>query len=296
MYTGSIDYTVCSTDPSRYSRINCNLTAPVTRFSAMTVTCLTANCNIMVLSKDDYLTINDVKITLDQDYSNLNGNTLARVLNDLLDPVINVVVDSANRLVFGSSQEFVINDMSYNTKLITGFYNTSLPIKSHYNEAYDSRSEDLKIESVDNQLMKYLINAESVGFMLSTPILYLVSNVGMQSYRNIKSMNDDDKRDPSGSGKPDDLCGAKIVMRLNNSFSANYPITVNNADFTTTLCSNDLSSLEFRLVDAYMHEIKLLSPMYLSITVRAVEEEMIPSSFELMYSRRELSEANGINR
>ena len=254
MYSGSIDYTVCSTDPSRYSRINCNLTAPVTKNSALTVTCLTANCNIMILDRDDYITFNEDLVHFDDDYSNLNGDTLAAKLNDLLEPTIKAYTDEAGRLTFVSSKEFMLNDMSYNTKLITGFYDSTLPNRS----------------SIDDSSGSFMIKAQSVGFMISTPVLYLISNVGMQSYRNMN----------------EDLCGAKIVMRLNNSFTASYPIIVNNADFETILPSNDLSSLEFRLVDAYMHEIHLLSPMYLSIHIRAVDEERIPSAFELMYGRQ----------
>ena len=58
MLRTSLDYTVCSTDPNHYNRINCNLPAPVTRYCSLTVTCLTANCDIVVLNEDDYITIN----------------------------------------------------------------------------------------------------------------------------------------------------------------------------------------------------------------------------------------------
>lgn len=252
MYSSSIDYTVCSTDPTRYNRINCNLTAPVTKFSAMTVTCLTTNCNIMVLSESDFIEINNAKTYFNTDYSNLNPDTLAVILNDLLEPTITCSTDESRRLMLTSSKQFVLNDLSYNSKLITGFYNTELPITANYDEKID----------------RYIIKAASVGFMLSTPVLYLISNVGMQSYRNLDR---------------DDLCGAKIVMRVNNSFQDNYPIIINNADFTTELPSNDLSSLEFTLVDAYMHEIKLLSPMYLAINVRGVPDEEIIGEFESVY-------------
>ena len=94
----------------------------------------------------------------------------------------------------------------------------------------------------------------------------------MQSYRN---MNEND------------LSGAKIVMRLNNSFMASSPIMVNNADFETILLSNDLSCLEFTLVDAYMHEIKLLSPMYLSIHIRAIEDQEIETFASMIDQRSE---------
>ena len=241
MYSGQLDYTVCSTDPKRYSRINCNLTAPITQYSAMTVTCLTANCNILVLNQSDYLMINDVKYSLGEDYTNLNLDTFAALMKDVLDPKLSSTLDNAERLVFTSDHPFTINYMTYNMELISGFYNTTFPIVAKFDES----------------LEKYVVKGESVGFTMSTPVLYLISNVGMQSYRN---MNEND------------LSGAKIVMRLNNSFMASSPIIVNNAEFEVILLSNDLSCLEFTLVDAYMHEVKLLSPMYLSIHVRAIED------------------------
>ena len=137
----------------------------------------------------------------------------------------------------------------YNYTLLTGFYNTSFPVYADYRE-------DI-----------YFIKANSVEFNLSTPVLYLLSNVGSISYRNVNES---------------ELSGSKIVMRINNSFSANYPIIVNNSEFETTLLSNDLSCLELTLVDAYMKEIKLLSPMYLSINVKAIpDEDIIPLIDEL---------------
>ena len=76
-------------------------------------------------------------------------------------------------------------------------------------------------------------------------------------------------------------------MRLNNAFSANMPIVVNNADFIFTVPYNDLSCLEFTLVDAYQHEIKLLSPMYITINVRSVpDEEITPAIFQEMQQQK----------
>ena len=145
--------------------------------------------------------------------------------------------------------------MTYNFSILTGFYNTKFPIHADYREDADEPTGGV-----------YYITANSTGFTLSTPILYLLSNVGFQSYRNI---NDDD------------IVGSRIVMRLNNAFSANMPIVVNNADFIFTVPSNDLSMLEFTLVDAYQHEVKLLSPMYITINVSAVpDEEITPAIFQ----------------
>jgi hypothetical protein len=53
-------------------------------------------------------------------------------------------------------------------------------------------------------------------------------------------------------------------MRIDNSFSANFPIISNNAEFSTLVTSNSLSDVWFQLVDANMKPIKLLSPMYIS--------------------------------
>ena len=249
MLKNSLDYTVCSTDCEHYNRINCNLTAPITRYASMTVTCLTANCDIVVLNEDDYITINGKRYSLKIDYCNLNVETLAALLNNLFkqnELTLEVRIDESQRFIISDSKSFVLNSMTYNYTLITGFYNTSFPVYADYKDETDV----------------YFIKANSVGFNLSTPVLYLLSNVGSISYRNVNES---------------ELSGSKIVMRINNSFSANYPIIVNNSEFETTLLSNDLSCLELTLVDAYMKEIKLLSPMYLSINVKAIpDEEIIP--------------------
>ena len=244
MLRTSLDYTVCSTDPNHYNRINCNLPAPVTRYCSLTVTCLTANCDIVVLNEDDYITINGKRYSLKSDYSNLNSETLASLLNTVFSQNklnINVSIDNARRFVFVSGQSFTINTMTYNFQLMTGFYNASFPVYSDYDEEID-----------------YFIKANSSGFNLSTPVLYLLSNIGTLSYRNVNES---------------ELSGSKIVMRINNSFSASYPIIVNNSEFDVIIPSNDLSALELTLVDAYLHETKLLSPMYLSINVKAIPDE-----------------------
>lgn len=255
MFNETIDYTVYSTDVNHYNRIKCSLMSPITKYSTMIVTCFTANCDIVVLNKDDYIMINKEKYSLETDYTNLNKETLSGLLNELfgensdLETVINTKVDEAGRFVFSSHSNFTINDMTYNFKLIMGFYNTTFPITSDF---YDEEENE------------YSIRSNSSGFNLLTPILYLTSNIAMQSYRNINAH---------------EVTGAKIVMRLDNSFSPGYPIVVNNADFETTIPSNDLSALELTLLDANMKEVQLLSPMYLSIHVRALPDEQIPEIF-----------------
>ena len=61
-------------------------------------------------------------------------------------------------------------------------------------------------------------------------------------------------------------------MRINNAFSANFPIVDGNSDFETVIKSNDLSFVEFYLVDANLHEINLLCPLYLTIHVQPLPD------------------------
>ena len=60
-------------------------------------------------------------------------------------------------------------------------------------------------------------------------------------------------------------------MRVNNSFSPNYPIIAGNNDFVSIVPCNDLSQAEFKLVDANLQEIHLLTPLYLTIRVEGIE-------------------------
>ena len=144
MFTNSIDYTVCSTDPQHYNRINCNLTAPITKYSAMLVSSLTTNCCIVVLNTDDYIEINDVKYSFGCDYSNLNVGTFTGLLKNLLEangPKINSETslltaenDYCDRLIITFNKPFKISEMTYNFKLMTGFFNMDLPLESTFNE------------------------------------------------------------------------------------------------------------------------------------------------------------------
>jgi hypothetical protein len=174
----------------------------------------------------------------------MNAISLAEVLQDLLqERALELEVTNSNRLLFKKlDREFSITDMSYNMKQITGFFNTEFPLKS------DSG----------------VILAPSIGFHLSTPILYLISNLGSRCFVH-KARTSSDNR---------------VVMRLTNSFSANFPIISNNAEFSTMVNSNSLSDVWFQLVDANMRPIKLLSPMYISATGDGYDAVSIVSNIE----------------
>lgn len=267
MFNGSLDYTICSTDPDNYNRIACNLISPITKYASFIVTSLTANFDIIVLNKDDYITYQDcdedewieMKISIKDEYKAMDKESALSALrleicpefedtiesgDNTLYETENITKDLAGRYVMKRRHKWRIVDMSYNIRLMTGFYNTSFPIESIYDEESD----------------KHIITANSNGFSMSTPILYLISNVGIQSYKTVSDT---------------DICGAKIVMRVNNSYIVDTPISIPNGDFRSTILSNDLSMLTFMLVDANLHEIRLLSPIYITIHVDAVEDEQI---------------------
>ncbi len=102
-----------------------------------------------------------------------------------------------------------------------------------------------------------------MGAYLSTPVLYLASNIGYNSFKNV-----------TDTGY---LTSMRILMKLNNSYSAYYPIYATNGDFIARVNSSDLSNTQFILIDANYKEITLLNPMYLTITVEPIEDaEVIP--------------------
>jgi len=271
MYNTEIDYTVTSTDEQHYNRIDVCLQPPPTRTSKMIVTSLTTNCNIITLSTDDYITINKHKYCFTADYTDLNSQSFRILLNKVIsDSGVETSVDEAGRFVFKSSLMFKINNCSYNVLLMTGLYSTAFPLRSE-TKIYESTSEN------ESKTTSYTYTAKSTGYYLLTPILYLVSNLGNQSYRPIGRTSLTEKSEYNS------MSSSKIVLRINNSFSANYPIVVNNGEFATVICSNDLSHLEFTLVDANMREVNLLNPIYVTIKVAPIADEFLwPLDTELI--------------
>lgn len=243
MFTPLIDYTISSYDHTHYNRIDVNLPSPPTKKVQMVVTSLTTKCSIVVIEPDDFIQINGKKYLFNYMYTDINAESFKVLLNTAIkDSNVSAYIDYAGRLIFGSSEQFTINSASYNIIQLCGLYNQSLPLYGEY--------------MTDE---KYYVIAQSIGNYLSTPVLYLVSNVGKSSFRNLY----------------DSINISKIVLRINNSFSANYPIIVSNADFEVDLESSDLSNIQLTLVDANMHEIHLLNPIYITIAVKIIPNVML---------------------
>ena len=193
-----------SVDENNYSRISITIPPLHSRYTAVRCDGFTANCNIRVLNNRDYLMmmIGGVPATVFfEDYTNLNAETFAELLNTKLNDLGVVVgVDECNRLYMVSGSIFWFNDISYNLKLLLGLY----CVKDE-----DIRAQKVMAEQISEELFKLQI--KSVGMYLSTPVLNLVSNIGNPSLRN----------------NSDDVCNIQscnTILRINNSFSPSMPI------------------------------------------------------------------------
>ena len=240
----TLDYTICSTDYLHNNRIYTNLTAPHTEYCKMTITSLTTMANFVILDTTDYFVINGIKFCIDNDYSDVSTASLTEYLNTLIDDTIDntseltFYYDSCSRIYITSKHEFVLSDCSYNLKLLLGLVNVELPLAS-----------------VQKPGIYYLLFPD-VGMYLSTPVLYLASNLGSNSYKNTSNS----------------FTSMRILMRITNSFYAKQPINNPNGDYTTTVRCTDLSDARFTLIDANYHEVKLLSPMYLTVNIEAIPD------------------------
>ena len=244
-------FTERSDNPDNYGVIHANLKTPFTQYSTLTIDSLTTNACFEVLNESDYIIFeetneeeetNQITIKPNEKYSDLNSSSVSTMINDLLNvnaSAIRTVTDNTNRIVFKNQYPFQIIDCSYNMRLILGLYDQTFPIES--------------VQTIEEAQTINIIQCLSVGCYLSTAILYLIANIGDKCFINGKS------------GR----VGKRILMRINNSYSANFPVIANNAEFSTYALSNDFSDITFQLVDGNLKPIKLLSPMYLTGSLTA---------------------------
>ena len=240
----TIDYTISSVDYEHNNRIYTNITAPHTEYCKMTITSLTTMANFVVLDTSDYIVINNKRYSVNNDYSDVNTASLVDYLNELIDTDgLEAYYDSCSRVYFTSpnTNKISIDECSYNLRLMLGLVNVELPLQTESGT----------------------LLCPDVGLFLSTPVLYLACNLGSNSYRT--------------AGKS--FTSMRILMRLTNSFFAKQPIVNVNGDFTTTVKCSDLSDVRFTLIDANYHEVKLLTPMYLTVQIESIpDSESDPAS------------------
>ena len=246
-----------STDPTKYYKID--LSSPIVYANQQVqfcVTTFTTNCNILVLTTDDYLKIeiegNNWKKTkiikfLDN-YTTLDSETFTLLFNDLIIEQFAIDTDEQLKLekftvelttpellrinheCSETKTKFRITEMSYNLKLLCGAYGMKFPIEP-----------ELSNEQTE------MLTFSSTGFYLSTPIWYIIGRTGTMNFSN------------EGSGN--------VVMKIPNNFVSKFPIVYANMDFITMCNSTDLTNMTFELTDSNYVPIKILNPVYLSINV-----------------------------
>ena len=240
-----------SVDEDNYSRISVTI-PPLSgcKYTAVRCDSFTANCNIRVLNSRDYLmmTVGDKPLTIYfEDWSNLNVETFSELLNSKLKPYgVECKIDNCNRYYFECAEEFVFNDMTYNVKLLLGLY-------SKRDE--EIRSEKLRSELAENS--RYRFSVKSVGMFMSTPVLNLVSNISDPTLRN-------------STYDIANIQSCNSILRINNSFSSNVPIIAGGDGTVSIIPSGYVSGAVFVLVDANLHPIELLNPMYITLTLEAL--------------------------
>jgi hypothetical protein len=107
-----------------------------------------------------------------------------------------------------------------------------------------------EIEIISDQVeyQAQVIEAPYIGVSLSTPQLYLTTNIGYQVFKNSMLT-------------PKTLDSVQVAAVLQNTFSPGMYMS-GQGDFPITMNDADSSNLTFTLCDANYHPIKLLSPMY----------------------------------
>jgi hypothetical protein len=253
-----INYTINSTDPKQFNVIKVVLPNMTSwNHATLTVSSLVANCHIVVLEKGDWITFefedrSPITITITKDYTNIqNADSFVSIITEHFKEIdINVKVLETQCLKFSSEKFFAISKLSYNMKMLTGLYcETEFPISSQY----ISNSEFLEDES--ELEFEYSIKTVAVGFLISTPILYLISNLGDVNLHN--SLTEGNK-----------IQSNNVCIRIQNSFTPYMPLITSNADFVKKIHIGDITNFEVRLVDANLHDVKLLTPMWVTFTIQ----------------------------
>jgi hypothetical protein len=183
-------------------------------------------------------------------------------------------IDNTDILKFWGQKGGVLYDHT-NSCLITAGYKagtTILRLSTWFWWRDDPATDlgDFRLGTVDITLEITVINDQvevirqeveppMVGSGLSTTELYLLSNCGTQSYRN--SLEDGQT-----------LMPAQVSAIISNAFSPSFPVQT-SSDIVARIPTSSLSNLWFRLVDANFVPIRLLNPLYLTLSVNPVADE-----------------------
>ena len=248
------DFNFHSTDPDNYNEVKCPViytgVSPRVRWY---INDITTNHHIIVANPLDYITFStnadfpeedQFTIHLKRYYTEITPSFMDDVNELLHKDYVNLTLKQDNRNIyyFEHSTFFWIVDMSYNLKQILGFYYMSFPLECKLLAS------------------TYFIYAKSVGFSNLTPVWFLISNLGQPIQIN-KEENPWTPLFPA------------IVMKIQNSFQPAQPLTYSNSDYISVSPPAALSNLRVKLVDSNLVPIKLLNPLYVSVSLQEITED-----------------------
>jgi hypothetical protein len=143
--------------------------------------------------------------------------------------------------------------------LLCGIKQYQLPVSSIELEIEQiTEEEDWDLIEV---IKVYIVKMPNYGDFNSTPVLYLLSNLGSNFYvqTHVDNTNDQDNSVMSN---------LSIFMRITNAFLPNLPITYAGGDYKNDCFIHNLTSGGYiQLVDANLVPVDLLYPMRLSLLV-----------------------------
>ena len=245
-------YHLVSTDPNDYGRIKFRSSINTANCMVMyRINSLSTIASFSMTTPDDYMiietTLGNETITLTfhfQEHGAYVMRTLAQELNQLLEgelvPVeatlpieLDIVMDSTNRLIISADKEFSIKEASYRVKLLLGLYDTQLPISSTQKQ----------------------IVMPSVPYISYGNVLYLTARTDFVSV-----LNSDDKE-----------ITRSIAYKVNELLYQGYPIQSKLPGQWSMIHSDQLSSLEFQLVDFRLEPVVLHAPLCITLELQRLD-------------------------
>jgi hypothetical protein len=130
---------------------------------------------------------------------------------------------------------------------------------------------ELEIEQITEEedwdlieiLKVYVVKMPNYGDYNSTPVLYLLRNLGSNFYVQTHIDNEDTNNQDNSI-----MSNLSIFMRITNAFLPNLPITYAGGDYKNDYFVHHLTSGGYiTLVDANLIPVDLLYPMRLSLLV-----------------------------
>ena len=252
-------YHLVSTDPDNYGKVK--FRSSISGMNSLVmyrINSLSTFASFSLTTPDDYLiistTVEDqcIDLTLHfREHGAYEMRTLSNYLNTLFEgqivpmenqslPIeLTITMDSTNRLVISANKEFTIKEASYGARLILGLYHAHLPI-----------------DSTNKKVM-----SPSVPYLSYGNVLYLTARTDF-----VSTLNFEDKE-----------ITRSIAYKVNELLYSGIPICCKLPGSWSIIHSDQLSTLEFQLVDFQLHPVKLHSPLYLTLEVERLDNSFMLS-------------------